>query len=597
MRFLILLSVLVLLQIQPVRSLLINEIMYNPSTEMGDDSDLEWIELYADVAVDLSNYSFFVNGKETALPNVSLDKAEYLILARELEDGEDSDNSSFINYYGDKDNSYDVHFVLSNSGASLNLTGNNKTIETVYSDDLGGDGDGYSIELCNGSWRESTAGGGTPGEENGCKTLNTTNSTNSTNKTRGIALSIFLEELLYTRMEYTKLFKITNNEHITGVDDCINASIKYDIGQNGTIEKVDFAEISCLNSVKTAGTGYFLPIDPGNFTLCGSITEATVPFDNSTYCKNFTVIDTSRIACNVAITSIVMSKRILAEKETLKYKMIINNASFPYIISYGITDVFGNIIKKEQQTKNTNTKRFTPGSIDELDRIYFLDAEIHPLCNDVNRTDNKAREFLIVTKSEERDAASNLKIKKILTKEPIFGKAVIINLIVYKGDTNKRVVKLYATDKKGTRVSEETKLYINDKFVKHEFTLPVQLKEDCKLKADYYFLIADGLGVKEKYRLKIMNSSICEDKAKDDSEDDDKQDKDETFSRIKSRLVQEKPLKTMKNGTNRTIITAKTRNATGVIYKSSSSKANSLVPLILVILCSALCAAIILKKL
>ncbi len=96
-----------------------------------------------------------------------------------------------------------------------------------------------------------------------------------------LKLEVYLDDFIYLGNTYTKLFKITNLDHITGQTDCINLTLGYNISNiTGT------AEITCLNSWKTAGTGEFTPTSTGTYTLCGWIINTTI-----TACKNITVLN------------------------------------------------------------------------------------------------------------------------------------------------------------------------------------------------------------------------------------------------------------------------------------------------------------------
>ena len=139
----------------------INEIMYNPSTEQGDDSDMEWIELYNnDVeAINISDWTIDGNKME----DMVMAPGDYVVLAR--------NETAFDDYYGALSCPViDVTFVLANSGDAIvlcNSTG--AEIDNVtYNASLGADGNGKTLErTATGDWAESTVDGGTPCAENG----------------------------------------------------------------------------------------------------------------------------------------------------------------------------------------------------------------------------------------------------------------------------------------------------------------------------------------------------------------------------------------------------------------------------------------------
>lgn len=149
--------------------------MYNPSTLMGDDSDLEWIELYNNGlnTIDLSNW--LINDK--TFDDVNISKEEYVVLARQLTD-DDGDSMSFEAYYGNNDSIWDSNdgdykavdgdFSFKNSGDAIILKNNNGTLfDTIsYTDTCKS---GYSLEYLDGSFYCSFYPGGTPGKPNSNK--------------------------------------------------------------------------------------------------------------------------------------------------------------------------------------------------------------------------------------------------------------------------------------------------------------------------------------------------------------------------------------------------------------------------------------------
>ncbi len=73
----------------------INEIMYNPSTALGSDSDYEWVELYNDggSSVDISGWTLSDNSStQTIDAGTTLESGAYIVLAR--------DDSIFAAHYG-----------------------------------------------------------------------------------------------------------------------------------------------------------------------------------------------------------------------------------------------------------------------------------------------------------------------------------------------------------------------------------------------------------------------------------------------------------------------------------------------------------------
>jgi len=178
MKFL-LFSLIALVLTEISHAVIINEIMYNPN--QCSDNDCEWIEIYnnGNETIDLS--SWLINDND--FDNINISPGEYIIIAKELIDGDDADNESFEYYWGNSDkvwNSTDANytaidgsFSLVNSGGTINITNGSYAILINYSDDWGADGDGYTLEKINPdgtnsqeNWGVSLIKNGTPGYQN-----------------------------------------------------------------------------------------------------------------------------------------------------------------------------------------------------------------------------------------------------------------------------------------------------------------------------------------------------------------------------------------------------------------------------------------------
>ncbi len=139
----------------------VTEIMYNP--DQAADSDAEWVELFNNgmESVDLKTWT--IQGEPL---QGMLEPRHYLVVARELTDGDDEDLDSFQSIWGQEIDAVEASLSLLNSEDSINLTGPEGSMLVHYSSDLGADGNGRSLELFNGTWNESLVDGGTPGFRN-----------------------------------------------------------------------------------------------------------------------------------------------------------------------------------------------------------------------------------------------------------------------------------------------------------------------------------------------------------------------------------------------------------------------------------------------
>lgn len=129
--------------------IIINEIMYNPSKEQGEDRDLEWIEIFSDEEINLGDYYLYDEKLE------SLVVKDYFIVAR--------NKTAFRDYYNLT--AIESKFILSNKGGYINFTNLNQSYVISYSNRFA-NGNGKSLEFKEGQFYESLDVGGSPGMKN-----------------------------------------------------------------------------------------------------------------------------------------------------------------------------------------------------------------------------------------------------------------------------------------------------------------------------------------------------------------------------------------------------------------------------------------------
>jgi hypothetical protein len=216
----------------------ITEIMYNPSTAQGDDSDLEWVELFnnATSPIDLSNYQINSNDFDDFI----IGSGEYAVISSELTDGVDTDTDSFATVYGNTDGVWN-HLVdnFNASNGILNLV--NSENEVVLNNGLAdidklnytiafGNNNGFTVERFNINTQffgESKTSGGSPGAQNSIfdNTDPTFTNTTLTNATTGD-----LFEVIVTPSDNVAIFNITffNGTDSTFMENVSNV-FKYNI--------------------------------------------------------------------------------------------------------------------------------------------------------------------------------------------------------------------------------------------------------------------------------------------------------------------------------------------------------------------------------
>jgi hypothetical protein len=164
-------------QMGDVPVIVINEIMYNPSTALGDDAYFEFLELYnpGEESVDMSGCYFIEGIDYTFAPGAVIQPYEYIVLAANAD--------SFAVAFGFEP--FGVFSgALGNSGEDILLaTADGVEIDYVDYDDGGDwpsapDGGGPSLELISpeldntdpANWQASYVMNGTPGAQNSAPT-------------------------------------------------------------------------------------------------------------------------------------------------------------------------------------------------------------------------------------------------------------------------------------------------------------------------------------------------------------------------------------------------------------------------------------------
>ena len=127
------------------------------------DPDGEWIELYnsGNEAVNLSDWT--LDGSD--FDDITIEPDEYVIIARELLDGDDEDTDSFESYWGNNNGIWDEPYQGADGSFSLTpedtiILSGDYTEEISYNESFGGDGGNSIQRLSLTEWEEAPA---TPG--------------------------------------------------------------------------------------------------------------------------------------------------------------------------------------------------------------------------------------------------------------------------------------------------------------------------------------------------------------------------------------------------------------------------------------------------
>lgn len=523
-----------------LENLTINEVMYNPK---GSDTDAEWIEIYNPDNELINFYDdalFIADDKyeqqiQDWTDDINGTNATYIIITSCSSSLYDSINNTIIFNpmdwihleWDDSDEEWyprcdRIGNNLKNTEDYIELwyCGNEEEEECdlldffwynaseVYHNDtiyeLDADANGKSLQFIDGYWEAAEP---TPGQPNEI--------IEPLPPEKEIHLKVYTDIFLYDYVNYTKLFKI----QIKNKDNCSekeNISVSYDIydyWDEDYLKEANFTvEVGCS---KTSDTGDIYFEDAGNYLICGNLTNNT----NISDCLEIEVLDTSTIPCNLSL-EIDNSKEIYELPEKIKFKPLLSDKTYPYKIDYWFEDLFGNIIRKKITTLNTNRKSWKP-KIDESDKVFLIKINLSFIsCNDIDSTDDSAEQMVIVKDPdyfenlpENESSVRIIEVKLGTDNKAKFGEAVDVKVNIYRGDTSKYSISLWA---EGTSKisSKTTKIHTLTRFTNYTFTVPVQLKPNCNEKYDdgNYNIKIEGLDSSDSASIKVegLTSSLCD---------------------------------------------------------------------------------------
>ena len=202
-----------------ISAVIINEIMYDAS---GSDSGREWIEIYNDGSeINLTGWKFYEGGTNHGL---SLIRGDFILGNNEYAIISSDDVSFLLEYAGFSGTLFDSSFSLLNSGEELTIKNSSLDIinSLTYSNSWGANGDGNSLQLCDGSFKGKSQ---TSGSINDCSTNQTqinnqtqNNANTTTNTTYSQTLGINYPEKVFLNQEFSFKIKLINfNEDIYDV--------------------------------------------------------------------------------------------------------------------------------------------------------------------------------------------------------------------------------------------------------------------------------------------------------------------------------------------------------------------------------------------
>ena len=118
---------------------------------------------------------------------------------------------------------------------------------------------------------------------------------------------------------------------------------------------------------------------------------------------------------------------------------------------------------------------------------------------------------------EEPDYTSDLKIEQIYLgsdDKANFGDMLRVEVNIYKGDSTKSSVQLYAKNEDGEEISKRSKLNVYSTFTNYSLTIPVQLYPNCNgnFPEGDYIMYLTGLDETDEtgFEVKEITTSLCE---------------------------------------------------------------------------------------
>jgi len=252
--------------------------------------------------------------------------------------------------------------------------------------------------------------------------------------------------------------------------------------------------------------------------------DHTAGLENQINETNQTNQTNESVACNLSVS--IDALDVINQIDGFSYSIIFSDSvcSQEHVVDYvyWIEDLFGNVVRSlvESNTTMTSQKKldrsWTPDSVSGseayLVRVNVTDAH----CDDSNLADNYAEEMFVV-RGNELNASDNNSYINITNVDmgsdnlSTWGDVFYVELNVYRGDTNKYAVYVYANGSE--KISQESKFYVLSKYTNYSFRIPVQLKPNCDGGYDdgLYSVVVSGLNVSDASTVNVsgISADVC----------------------------------------------------------------------------------------
>ncbi len=243
--------------------------------------------------------------------------------------------------------------------------------------------------------------------------------------------------------------------------------------------------------------------------------------DELNYTTNETINNSD--FCNVSINiSLDDAQAIYFQGDKIKFKNLLSNNSFDFIIEYWITDYFNQTLKSKINTSNSNQKQWTV-NIDSTFSIILVKSKLVYLsCQNI--IENAMSELvLIVANSDELSNEENNNTTSSDNEDETFSENSVVTFEkisydnykvytignVYKGNTAKRLFKFYIecqNNKNKSTSSEEIKFYLT-KYETLDFDETMYITELIEECVTQPILVYEGLELSGSEEINDCNIS------------------------------------------------------------------------------------------
>ncbi|MFW6013883.1 MAG: hypothetical protein ACOCQG_01800 [Candidatus Nanoarchaeia archaeon] len=207
-------------------------------------------------------------------------------------------------------------------------------------------------------------------------------------------------------------------------------------------------------------------------------------------------------SCKIEFST-VTDEKIYDYGDTIKINHIIKNHSNEFEISYWIEDLYGNIVKNNLTTTNTNQKRWTTNAKGEA---FLIKSILKTNCSKNKEFKTKSTTPFIVRQEQESEKKeSEIKINTI-DGNTEFGKTFDIDLQIIKGDTRKYSINAYV--KGENKVSETTNIHARGSNKEYRTKVPIAIRNNCEKNYEEgeHTLVIEGLGIKKEKEISIEDN-------------------------------------------------------------------------------------------